>query len=573
MKNKKWIIGLILLLLLKIIIVEVQPLNAKYTMKYDDLLMVDIADNIMQGNWLGEYNEKTLIKGVFTPIFMTILSLLHIPFLMGKEIFYGIACITFILMISKKIKSKKLLYLIYLIILMNPIEYSSSLSRAYRDEIYISLILYLLAFSLGIFFSRKEEIKKQIKYFVGFGISLSATYLCREENIWLLPFIVFMMFSTIIPVVLDKDLKHKVKRLLLYCIPLGILFSFINLVCLINSQYYGVYCLNQYWGTPFKSAYGALTRIVPENEIKRVPVTKETMKKLYENSPKFAILEEFFEGEKGIGWSNCGKEKVGKEITGGYFHWALIDAVALNGYYHDAKIADEYYIGLAEEINELCDQGIIQGRENKRISNTCYFDFKDIINVIKKVPNTIKYQYSFSDVEMKVVNQDYLQISESFKKDKELFEKVTREEIILDKDYYEIGVNKLRIEIIETIKKMYLFLNPYILYISILCFCIFMIYNIKDLKKVYEKLIILISLILIYITRIFIITFTSQMMFKEALNVPYISSIYNIQYLFCIFSIIFLIQQIYHDNKGKIKTFKEKCINLKQKEENKSEKE
>ena len=54
---------LVILLILKIIMVEVQPLNAKYTMKYDDQLMVEMSENIVNGNWLGEYNSKTLIKG------------------------------------------------------------------------------------------------------------------------------------------------------------------------------------------------------------------------------------------------------------------------------------------------------------------------------------------------------------------------------------------------------------------------------------------------------------------------------------------------------------------------------
>lgn len=89
LKQNKIII-LVILLIIKIIIVQVQPLNAKYTMKYDDQLMVEMAENIVNGKWLGEYNSKTLIKGVFTPLFISLLYILHIPFLMGKEIFYGI---------------------------------------------------------------------------------------------------------------------------------------------------------------------------------------------------------------------------------------------------------------------------------------------------------------------------------------------------------------------------------------------------------------------------------------------------------------------------------------------------
>ena len=71
--KNKFTIFLIIVLIIKLIIVQVQPLNAQYAMKYDDQLMVEIAENIVNGKWLGEYNSKTLIKGVFTPLFISFL--------------------------------------------------------------------------------------------------------------------------------------------------------------------------------------------------------------------------------------------------------------------------------------------------------------------------------------------------------------------------------------------------------------------------------------------------------------------------------------------------------------------
>ena len=125
-KTKKYglLIFLILLLILKILIVQVQPTTAQYSMIYDDQLMIEQANSIISENWLGEYNSKTLTKGVFTPLFIALTYILNIPFLIGKEIFYGIACIVFTLIIRKKIKSKIALIIIYLVILINPVEYS-----------------------------------------------------------------------------------------------------------------------------------------------------------------------------------------------------------------------------------------------------------------------------------------------------------------------------------------------------------------------------------------------------------------------------------------------------------------
>ena len=113
--KKYWLVLLfIILLIIKILIVQVQPTTAKYSMIYDDQLMVEQANSIVSGNWLGEYNSKTLTKGVFTPLFIALTYILNIPFLIGKEIFYGIACIVLVIIISKKIKSKIALICIYI---------------------------------------------------------------------------------------------------------------------------------------------------------------------------------------------------------------------------------------------------------------------------------------------------------------------------------------------------------------------------------------------------------------------------------------------------------------------------
>ena len=499
-------------------------------MIYDDQLMVEQANNIVSGNWLGEYNSRTLTKGVFTPLFIALMYILHIPFLMGKEIFYGIACIVFTIIISKRIRSKAVLISIYAVILINPVEYSAQLSRVYRDGIYAGLILFLLAFLIGIFVNRKEDGKKQAKYFIGLGITFSATYLCREETIWLLPCILIVTLATIIP-------NYFNKKILLYLIPIVITVISINLICMLNYKYYGVYTLNQYWGKAFQLAYGALLRVKPEEEKQRVPITRETMNRLYEVSPKFAELKDFLEGEEGDDWREIGITVEG-EMTGAYVQWALMDAVESLGYYETATKAEQYYIELSNEINQLCDDGVIECRKQKIVSNSCYFDLKDIIKTITKMPETIQYQYSLKDISMMVINPGQII---GLEEGKATFEKMTNQPIVT-MGYYTQKINSKRIRIIEKIEKIYEYINPYLFYISIIATIVFVLCNIKRLKEIYEECIILLAVSSLYASRIFIITFTKEMMFEEALNTSYLACIYDIQYLFGIIAILFLIK-------------------------------
>ena len=69
-------------------------------------------------------------------------------------------------------------------------------------------------------------------------------------------------------------------------------------------------------------------------------------------------------------------------------------------------------------------------------------------------------------------------------------------------------------------------------------------------------MIILISLATLYMSRIFIITFTKEMMFEEALNTSYLSCIYDIQYLFGVMAIIFLIKNVKDKYHSKVKNSK-----------------
>ena len=65
----RWILVGVSLLLL---VLKLYILHDAFVWAVDprgDLLMINIADSILHGRWLGEYNEFTLIKGVTYPFF------------------------------------------------------------------------------------------------------------------------------------------------------------------------------------------------------------------------------------------------------------------------------------------------------------------------------------------------------------------------------------------------------------------------------------------------------------------------------------------------------------------------
>lgn len=295
MKRNTTIIFAILIIILQIYLISVQPINARITLKYDEALMVEQAKNIIEGKWLGEYNCLTLVKGPITPLFIATAKILHIPFLIAQDIFYILSCILIIFVFRRLIKSNIAKLIALTLLIFNPIIYSTELCRVYRDGIYLALIMYLIAFSFGIFLNRKEKISKMIVYYIGLGVTIGAIYLCREETIWLMPYLVISTIITVIYIIKDKEVLQKKQKLMLYLVPILIFVLMTISVMLLNYKYYGVFQLNQYWGKEFKEAYGALTRILPEEEIEKVPVTSDALEKAYQISPKANELKEYFD--------------------------------------------------------------------------------------------------------------------------------------------------------------------------------------------------------------------------------------------------------------------------------------
>ena len=537
---KKKIIKLaiiLILILLKIYLISVQPINYIPENIYDDALMLEQADSILQGKWLGKYNSLTLVKGPVTPIFIAILSKLHIPFLLGQEIFYDISCLFLVQSISKTIKNKKIIYLIFTILLYNPITFSSEICRVYRDGIYTSLTMLLAAFSYSIFFNRKYSIKKQIKYFIGLGITISALYLCREESIWLLPFCLISVIITIIFIIKDKEINKKKLLIGMYAIPIAIFIINNLIICTLNYKNYGIFELNQYWSKEFKEAYGALTRVIPKETYKRVPVTQETIKRICEISPKLKEIEEYITGEEADKWAKSGDGQE-VEIQGGWIHWAIIKGVEEKGYYKDAKTANQYYKELANEINNAIDEGKIEGYKNKRVTNVPRFTFDDIINSVKKCKDTIRMETSFYLFKLVI----YSKLSEN-EDVNEKWRNITREEI----DYkiaYSGTENKIKLQVLKQIKNIYANVNPIIFKISLICVIGLILCSIINHNKIYNEILILLGLMGLYLCRIFIITFTYTTMYTEALNTMYLANTYGIQILFSMLAIIFFIQNI-----------------------------
>ena len=84
--NKKdWLyVGLLaLLIILRFVLTVNIPNYHNLYQNFDDTLYLNSARNILQGNWLGDYSNITLIKYQSICLFYVLIHYLHIPFVVS----------------------------------------------------------------------------------------------------------------------------------------------------------------------------------------------------------------------------------------------------------------------------------------------------------------------------------------------------------------------------------------------------------------------------------------------------------------------------------------------------------
>ena len=332
--------------------------------RHDDRLFLNLADQILQGHWLGKYNNLTLAKGCFYPLFIAFNFILGLPLLLTQRILYIISGLILIYSLKFLIKSRTILLFIFVIYIYSPTSFA--ITRVMRAGIYSSLTIMVLAGAIGWLGSLEQNHKENKNINLGWsiylGLSLGAFWLTREEGIWLVPsltIITIIYLAKLFSLNRSKTNKNKLKiGLVNLLLPFIIFATAINTISMINFINYGIYTTVDIKSKGFVQAYSALMRVKSQYK-PFIPVPREAREKIYQISPAFKELQPFLETSNGFISESCRaipSTCQEKDYAAGWFIWALRDAVASAGYYVDANQTDSFYQKIAREINQACDE-------------------------------------------------------------------------------------------------------------------------------------------------------------------------------------------------------------------------
>jgi len=341
------VIGICLYLILSVHLpVSIFPLSGM-----DDALFIRNGQSISQGLWLGNYSNVTLAKGSAYPIFLAMNAYIGLPINFLNALLNLLAVSLFLLELKRWIKNPYLLVLLGFILLFHP---ALMPVRIMRDNIYPALTLLILA---GLIRVSYFQLNKDSFLPVGFyGFFAGWFFLTREEGIWIFPAFLILLTYRFFVLRLSGEIYQKfIKPCLVYGVAL---LTPIILICSLNFLYFGRFVTQEFTTGYYVKVLGQLNTIVDDNEKPYVPVSQHKRAQIYKVSPAFAELQPLLEKDL-IFWQVSGCEiypKTCGDYAGGWFMWALRDAVARKGYYQTAQTAEAYYRRLSSELTQACDE-------------------------------------------------------------------------------------------------------------------------------------------------------------------------------------------------------------------------
>ena len=410
-RNRKSILGgrkekiiAIVLFLLSVFRIGLQmrlPVGAFPAQTGDDGTMMLNALNLLNGNYLGEYDSFVLSKGISYPLFLVLTYIAMIPYGMMTCFLNIAAALVFLRGIKPLELSKKFSVFLYAVLLYLPIGLDRFAgTRVYRISIMPGVALLVAAFAIGAYLRRNQGTKKFLPWIIGEGLSLAFFYNIREDSIWIMPLILVILLieiGTYLKSVWKKNLEVKkaIGRILIYCLPVLMLVVAQNGIKLMNYAAYGVAVTNDRASSSYADVLSDLYHIDGTIDRGDVWVTQEMLQKAIDASPTLATVEEELH-------ENMEEWAVDGEVRGDLVGWAMREAMSEVGYYKDAVSTNEFYAQVHEELSEAFANGTLEERDGIYLSSQLQAtNPKELVKVILKSLRTMFYDSTYYELEAK----------------------------------------------------------------------------------------------------------------------------------------------------------------------------
>lgn len=360
--SRRWLWAALLVTAAKLWLTRGQPVHALAHAGHDDRLFIELAAHLLNGDWLGPYDQLTLAKGPMYSIWIALVAWIRLPLNFAQHLLYAASCALLVRACAPALPSAAARFSGYMLLLWNPMSYdASSLGRVLRQHIYSPEVLLIFAGLIALHYRRDRPLRRLAPWAGLLGLAAGAFYLTREEAVWLGPSAA-LLGGTALWLAWRASRAALVSLLQALTLAAACAALPVFIVAALNHHYYGWFGTVEFRSPEMQQAYGALVRVQAGPALPFVPLSREARAAIYRVSPAFAELQPHLDGDIGRGWADAssgvtGRPAADREIGGGWLVWALRDSVAAAGHGRNAGDAIAFYRRLAQEVNAACDDG------------------------------------------------------------------------------------------------------------------------------------------------------------------------------------------------------------------------
>lgn len=326
---------------------------------YDDVYLLERAASILNGEWLGEYNYVTLIKGASFPLFVVLSNLLCMPYSMLLGLFYIASAGIFCYALRYITDNKWAALLGYLYLIFSPISFDINVSqRLYRNAIIFPSVLFVIGCILLVYYKRKEKSASQLPWLALLGVSFSFFYYIREDSFWLLPFFVCALIITAIWYIWFSGYEKKeiIKRCAMLILPICIFLGSMTAYGAVNYWFYGESNINDRSGGSFATLTGNMIRIQDEtNADLDFWITRDTLDRITDECPSLTPNKDVIMFQYDA-WAANNPQDDGN-VRGDWSVWAFREAINRLGVYADAQTQEAFYRKVNDELLTAVEEG------------------------------------------------------------------------------------------------------------------------------------------------------------------------------------------------------------------------
>lgn len=365
-KNNLILLGIaatIIFAIVKIFLVHSIPSIAHCYRDFDDFLFIQHAESIIKGEWFGAFSDKTLVKGPMYPLFIAFNHFTGISLKFSEYLLYLVSIVLLTIGTYKLFTNKLLSIFLLGLLLLNP--YVEVINRVMRESIYTAQMIIIIS-AICLIHHYKRNIGKQITCYLLLAFTSFTFWYNREEGIWILPLLVLFLSWSLF---FEQNRIKLPNRKSLFPPLLGIVV-FLSLQFWLKSQTRILYDTTRIVDlmTPeSKEALKAIYR-VKFDFTPYIATPPEVRNKLYQHSSKFKMIEDEMEKyAKNKNYLCHFHPEVCYKISTDMLVWYLRYAINDIGLYTDPQTVAKFYSEMADEINQACDQGLIDCNERRNV--------------------------------------------------------------------------------------------------------------------------------------------------------------------------------------------------------------